>query len=207
MFECYGMIIVSCTALNRSTWGGSDISTRRLRGKWGKHVSCVALFSLFRASSEAYGSCQARGGRGAVAVGPRHSHICNLHGSLWHCWILNPVSKARDRNRVHTDTSRVRSPLSHSGESVALFSPQEFLLQWTFEIKVLFFTAFLPDSIQVLPCALHSFACGYWFQNTSLYDSSLSGGRTGVLSQRVCLSLGLCQNKCFNPLLSPSLGE
>ena len=27
---------------------------------------------------------------------PYPSHICNLHHSSWQCWILNPLSKARD---------------------------------------------------------------------------------------------------------------
>ena len=31
------------------------------------------------------------------------SCICNLHRTLWQCWILNPLSKARDRTRILTD--------------------------------------------------------------------------------------------------------
>ena len=27
---------------------------------------------------------------------PDLSYICNLHGSLWQCWVLNPLSGARD---------------------------------------------------------------------------------------------------------------
>ena len=27
---------------------------------------------------------------------PDLSCVCNLHHSLWQCWILNPLSKARD---------------------------------------------------------------------------------------------------------------
>ena len=27
------------------------------------------------------------------------SHVCNLHDSSWQCWILNPLSKAR--NQIH----------------------------------------------------------------------------------------------------------
>ena len=30
---------------------------------------------------------------------PDPSHVCNLHHSSWQCWILNPLSKAR--NQIH----------------------------------------------------------------------------------------------------------
>ena len=35
------------------------------------------------------------------------SHICHLHHGSWQCWILIPLSKARDQVRVLMDTSRV----------------------------------------------------------------------------------------------------
>jgi len=35
------------------------------------------------------------------------SRICDLHHSSWQCWILNPLSEARDRTCILTDTSRV----------------------------------------------------------------------------------------------------
>ena len=35
------------------------------------------------------------------------SHICNLHCSPWQRWILNPLSKARDRTCVLMDTTQV----------------------------------------------------------------------------------------------------
>ena len=31
-----------------------------------------------------------------ATVTPDLSHICNLHHSLWQCWILNPLMEARD---------------------------------------------------------------------------------------------------------------
>ena len=31
------------------------------------------------------------------------SHICNLHHSLWQCWILNQLSEARDQTRILTE--------------------------------------------------------------------------------------------------------
>ena len=35
------------------------------------------------------------------------SLICDLHHSSWHCWILNPLSKARDGTCVLTDASQI----------------------------------------------------------------------------------------------------
>ena len=35
---------------------------------------------------------------------PDLSHICNLHRSLWQHWILNLLSKARDRTHILTET-------------------------------------------------------------------------------------------------------
>ena len=49
------------------------------------------LFAFSRAASTAYGDSQARGLNGAVAAGLRHSS--QPRG------ILDPLSKARDRNR------------------------------------------------------------------------------------------------------------
>ena len=50
------------------------------------------------------------------------SHICDLCCSLWQCQILHPLSEARDRTRILTETSQVLNPLSHNGNS----EPQEF---------------------------------------------------------------------------------
>ena len=36
------------------------------------------------------------------------SRICNLHHSSQLCWILNPLSKARDRSCIFMDTSCIR---------------------------------------------------------------------------------------------------
>ena len=36
------------------------------------------------------------------------SHVCDLYLSLGQCWILNPVSEARDWTCVLMDTSRIR---------------------------------------------------------------------------------------------------
>ena len=72
-------------------------------------------FCLFRATPTAYGGSQARGLIGAIAAAytratakPDPSQVCDLHHSSWQCWILNPLSEARDRPRVLMVTSRVR---------------------------------------------------------------------------------------------------
>ena len=60
----------------------------------------IYLFNLFRAVPIAYGGCKARGQIGAYATAtaiPDLSHICDLHHSSWQCWILKPLSKARDQ--------------------------------------------------------------------------------------------------------------
>ena len=62
---------------------------------------------LFRATPAAYGSFQARGRIGAAAM-QDPSHICNLHHSLWQCWILNPLTEAGDRTHILMDNSWVR---------------------------------------------------------------------------------------------------
>ena len=62
----------------------------------------------------AYGSSQARGQIGAVALAyatataaPDPSHICELHCSSWQHHILNPWSKARDRTCVLMNASQI----------------------------------------------------------------------------------------------------
>ena len=52
----------------------------------------------------------------AMAI-PDLSCICDLRCSLWQCWILNPLSKARDQTIIFTDTSQVLNSLSHKENS------------------------------------------------------------------------------------------
>ena len=58
------------------------------------------FFCLFRAIPVAYGGSQARGRIGATVTG--------LHHSSQQCWILNPLSEARDQTHVLMDASQVR---------------------------------------------------------------------------------------------------
>ena len=48
---------------------------------------------------------------------PDLSGICNLHCSLQYCWILNPLSEARDGTCILMDTAQVLSLLSHNRNS------------------------------------------------------------------------------------------
>ena len=38
---------------------------------------------------------------------PDPSRVCNLRHTSWQCWIVNPLSEARDRTRVVVKTSQV----------------------------------------------------------------------------------------------------
>ena len=38
---------------------------------------------------------------------PEPSRICHLHHRSWQCWILNPLSEARDGTCVLMDSSRI----------------------------------------------------------------------------------------------------
>ena len=82
------------------------------------------LFFFFRAAPAAHGSSQARGWIGAAGTSLHHSHSntrSQLHPrptpQLMTVWILNPPSKARDRNLILMDSNCVRNPLSHNRNS------------------------------------------------------------------------------------------
>ena len=49
---------------------------------------------------------------------PDPSHIWDLCCNLWQCWILNPLSEARDWAHILMDTSQVLNPMSHNGNSL-----------------------------------------------------------------------------------------
>ena len=67
------------------------------------YVCVYTYFCLFRAAPAAYGGSQAKGviGAGAATLNtatamPHLTHVCNLYHSSQQCWILNPLSEARD---------------------------------------------------------------------------------------------------------------
>ena len=47
--------------------------------------------------------------------------VCDLHQSSWQCWVLNPLSEARDQTLVLMDPSQVCLPLSREGNSRKFF--------------------------------------------------------------------------------------
>ena len=57
----------------------------------------------------------------AIAM-PDASRVCDLHHSSRQNWILNSLSKARDRTRNLRDASWVLNLLSHSGNFLHTFS-------------------------------------------------------------------------------------
>ena len=50
------------------------------------------------------------------------SCICNPLHSLWQCWILNPLSKARNQTCILRDISQVLNPLRQECELLPPFS-------------------------------------------------------------------------------------
>ena len=48
---------------------------------------------------------------------PDPSHICDLCCIFWPCWILNPLTEARDQICIFMDTSCILNPLSHNGNT------------------------------------------------------------------------------------------
>ena len=81
---------------------------------------------FFRATSEVYGSSQARGQIGAAAASSRHSHSnirseSHLQPTPQLVAMPDPLSGARDQTHILIDTSRVCNLLSHSQNSDAPF--------------------------------------------------------------------------------------
>ena len=82
------------------------------------------VFDLFRAAPAACGVSEARHWIGATAAGPPHSHSnARSQACRWPTPqltaipIFNPLSEARDWTCVLMDTSQIRSPLNHNGNS------------------------------------------------------------------------------------------
>ena len=58
------------------------------------------------------------------------SHICELHHSLRQCWILDPLSEAKDRTHILINISHILNLLSQNGKS------------WVFLLLLLLFLFF-----------------------------------------------------------------
>ena len=107
-------------------------------------------FFVFRAAPEASGSSQARGRVGAAAASHSHSHShskCQIpaisatytiaHGNVGS---FNTLSKARDRTRILTNTSRIPFCWDITGISISLFIMVE---QYSFAYTYHMFYPFL----------------------------------------------------------------
>ena len=55
------------------------------------------------------------------------SRVSDLHHSSLQCWLLNPLSEAKNGTHILVDTSRVLNPLNPSGNST----------QWVFKANIL----------------------------------------------------------------------
>ena len=134
-----------CANHSTCTWFFCCVCGRR----W---VPCLipppSFFFFFppRATSRAYENSQARGWIRATAVGLPHSHSntrskshLQLYHISWQYWILNPLSKARDQNHIHTDANWVHTLLSLSGNSNSLPS-------WSTCLGCEFFSSFTAPS-------------------------------------------------------------
>ena len=77
-------------------------------------IPFLSFHFLFRTTTAAHGSSQARGWIRAAAevyatttATSDPSHICYLYSILWQHWIFNPLSKTRDWTCILTDTGQI----------------------------------------------------------------------------------------------------
>ena len=88
------------------------------------------FFCLFRATPTAYGGYQASRRIGDIAASLHHSHsnvgseprLWPTPHRSWKCWILNPVSKARDQTCINMDAGQIRFHWAATGSPVCLFN-------------------------------------------------------------------------------------
>ena len=72
---------------------------------------------------------------------PDPKHICDLHHSSRQCWILNPLSEARDQIHILIHTSQLHYPEPH-GNSLLFLEDKE-------EINTVFKNWFFPPLFRV----------------------------------------------------------
>ena len=100
------------------------------------------------------------------------SHICDLHCSLWQCWILNPLTKARDRTCVLMDTSQICFCWATTGTPQTKFS----------------------NVVSVSPCWLNSRPC-IRVSSTLIFpvDSFINEKQGGIHIKKILKSEGRAQ--------------
>ena len=102
---------------------------------------------------------------------PDPSHICELHHSSQQRWILNLVSKARDRTRILMDTNQIRSHWAMMGTLyIFLLGAELILCPETLDIwSWLSFT----NAIPAIRCFLRTWSTSKW-----LYKDATVNGKT-----------------------------
>ena len=119
------------------------------------------------------------------------SHVCDLHHSSWQCQILNPLSKARDRTPILTDTSQVcyhwatmGTPLIHISKchfswNLKSFHVWLFIFSWYIQLFCVYWSWVLQEILLVLLvccCLLDSIGFSFLFFMAApmAYRSSLA---------------------------------
>ena len=98
---------------------------QHLSGKWAA-LSFICLFISFLAPHPQHMEVPRLGvelelqlpAHTTATAAPDSRCICDLWCSLQQCWILNPLSEARNRTSTLMDTSWVLNLLSHNGNSL-----------------------------------------------------------------------------------------
>ena len=121
-----------------------------------ENILILTFCFLFSSVPAAYGTSQARGWIRDAAAGICHSHsnarseLCLwLHHSSWQRWILNPLSRARDRTHVLIDTSQIHFCWATTG------TPQNNFLSLFFGWISFFIkkaSNFVPNDIKLAVC-------------------------------------------------------
>ena len=108
----------------KQPWNGHYF-TRQMPADGRYEPKCLtSLFIYLRATPVAYASSQATSWIWSAAASLKTTttatlhpnHICDLHWSLWRCWILNPLSEARDWTCILMGTILGFQPSEPQGE-------------------------------------------------------------------------------------------
>ena len=99
-----------------------------VQGKWSIVALCFFYFVLFCCflglPPMAYGSFQARGWIGVTATSHSYSNVgSEPHLQLCQCWILTPLSEARDQTCILMDISWIRFHSTTTGTPSLFVKP------------------------------------------------------------------------------------